>query len=315
MCRNHFRKQSLCSWLLVLYLAFPSPSQSTDKVESNPPAEANSTLTSIVNHEIPGLSDHDDWSAVQAIRQWASTHVDWCSKELLLDQDPSFEFYGKSAQVIFEAYSKDLGGVWCGGTAYSLMLLYRELGFNAWTLDVGIPGAMSHVVTVVEVSYGGIAKRSIQDATFNLTYTDLQGGPLDYREIVQLLAERRHDEVCVLEGSVIERDFLLHAKDAELRANYGHMLAPDAVPVEEWADRQKFCSRFSLDNFLRKYGDRIHNHLVAVDLPPDAIYLYLFPLGSSDPDILQSYFEGPEAVAAGKPEESPPVVMTIPSEE
>ncbi len=70
-------------------------------------------------------------------------------------------------------------GYYCGWTAQLLYRVYEIMGYSACCLDMAIAERdnilASHVVTLVYVDESWI----VEDATFNITYTDGQGNHLD----------------------------------------------------------------------------------------------------------------------------------------
>lgn len=141
-----------------------------------------------------------DFEKVTILRQWSFTHIVTASKSNLIDQDESFKFYTRNVQDIFKAYSQEKGGVWCYGSAFSLMKLYQLYGYKSYVLDTGDPSVMTHATTLVEISYNGRNIISIQDPTFNLTVTDQKDNPYDYFSLLKVLKQHNHNSINIQYG-------------------------------------------------------------------------------------------------------------------
>lgn len=247
-------------------------------------------LKEIVTNDIPEITNAtNDWQRVNLLREWGHSNIDWSSRKALLDQDKSFNFYDKSAVDIFSAFFQDKGGVMCGGTAYSLKKLYQLFGFKAYAYDMGKPGVMTHVVTLVEIKFQNSVKLVVQDATFDITYADNQGEPLDYFDLLSLLSSHKHEAINIIYGKSENGDFLLHPDD---KSQYSQIISlKDSPFVVLESGLLKFRSRLTLSSFDRSFGKAIKEFLVKEGHPPDNIYLFLYPIGG-DQTVIDKVKEG-----------------------
>lgn len=248
-------------------------------------------LKKIVTNDIPEISNAaNDWQRVNLLREWAYSNIDWSSGKALLDQDKSFDFYDKSSVDIFSAFFQDKGGVRCGGTAYSLKKLYQLFGFKAYIADMGKPSVMTHVVTLVEIIFQNSVKLVVQDATFDITYADNQGEPLDYFELLSLLSSHKHEAINVIYGKSENGEFLLHPEDD--KSQYNHIISlKDSPFVVLESGVLKFRSRLTLSSFDRRFGKAIKEFLVKEGHPPHILYLFLYPIGG-DLTVIDKVKEG-----------------------
>lgn len=231
---------------------------------------------------VPGLGD---WERVNRLRDWAAAHSDLATKHALLDEDRSFGFYGRSAPEIFDAFFQDRGGVWCGGAAQALKMLYALFGFQADLIDYGRPGVMTHVVALVRITHRGTPMMVVEDPTFNLAYATAGGAPLDYFELLRILGRREHRMVRFRHGDRRERDVLLHPDDD--RAAYPHLIDAGQRPKRILDNGvRKYASRLTLAGFERTFGGRIRAFLRGEGHPAHLLYLHLYPLKGTDQGIL-----------------------------
>jgi len=145
----------------------------------------------------PSLTDAE---ATTLLRQWAAGWIDTSSKGLLLEE----HYWQQDIDSLYQRFEANDGGVFCGGTAWTLMRLYDAFGLESWTYNAGPEPGMTHVVTLVRTG-GSII---VQDAYANYTLTDRSGNPLDIRNVLALLRDHRADDV-VMKGGPTSKDLLL----------------------------------------------------------------------------------------------------------
>jgi hypothetical protein len=256
------------------------------------PDLATRLLHGMVARDAPELLEAaDDWTRVNVLRAWASRNIDWCSTSLLLDHDLEFQLYTRSAPELFTAFFEDRGGVWCGGTAYALMRLYQSFGYEAWTLDVGSPDVMTHVVTLVTIMHEGAPKRVVQDATFNISYSNDHGDPLDYLEIVALLNRGEDALVHPRGGGGAQRDFLLDPHDLATLSTLSHLVDTERAPELSRGEISKYMADTRWAVFERKYASQLQTLLAPDARPARMVYLLLYPLSGSDPKMVRAINE------------------------
>jgi hypothetical protein len=232
----------------------------------------------------PGLTD---WETVNRLRDWSARNLDLATESLLLDRDPSFEFYNRSAGEIFAAFFQDRGGVWCGGSAYALMEVYRLFGFQASFLDYGEPSALTHVVTLVKIRHDGVEKTVVQDPTFNIAYAAQGGVPLDLMELLGMLMRHQHERVRLVRGGRAGGEVLVHPNDGAFP--FDHVVDPDSRLLRVLGNGvKKYQSQLSLERVERQFGERIRSALRKRGHPGNMLYLFLYPLAGSDQALVDA---------------------------
>jgi hypothetical protein len=232
----------------------------------------------------PGLTD---WEIVNRLREWSYANTDVATESALLDKDPAFEFFNRSAGEIFAAFFQDRGGVWCGGAAYALMELFRLFGFQASLLDYGKSGVMTHVVTLVTIRHDGAPRTVVQDPTFNLAYAAGDGTPFDFFELLGALTRHQHERVRAVRGSREGGDALVHPKDAAFP--FDHVVDANAQPVQVMENGvRKYQSRLSLERVEHQFGGPIRTFLRKEGHPGNMLYLFLYPLAGSDQSLVDT---------------------------
>jgi hypothetical protein len=206
----------------------------------------------------------------------------------LLDERPAFAFHRRTAPELFAAFDRDEGGVWCGGNASTLVKLYRALGYEAFAIDSGVPGVMTHVMTIVRIEHDGRRLWSVQDSLFDVTYTDEEGAPLDYFNLLARLRERDHGSIETVRGDAPPTRLILGATE-DLK-EHEWALADGGDPlVTKPGGARVFGWDLTLERFEARFGPSIRTHLRSVGEPPELVYLFRYPIGM---------WGGPEVKAA-----------------
>ena len=236
---------------------------------------------------IPQLSRSDvtEVEATTHLRRWAAGWIDISSGKLLIEES----YWKQDIDSLYRRFKANHRGVFCAGTAWTLMRLYNAFGLDSWIYNAGVVDSpLTHVVTLVRAG----DKIVVQDAYANYTLTDRRGRLLDIRRVLTLLRHRRADDV-VTRGGTTRKDFLLTTDElARIRKR----------KVEDWpwgpasnlsncGEIRKGVSRCSVPGVgfgrLRSWSARngVMRHLRSDRLPPDFLYVMTYPLGlSSDAD-------------------------------
>ncbi len=232
----------------------------------------------------PNLSD---WEKVILLRRWTYRHVRRAlTSSCLLDANASTGYYNKDAPELFYAFNHDQGGVWCGGTAHALMMLYRQFGFVCHSVDMGIPAStdftgLTHVINLVEIHHRGKALMSIQDGYLNVTYVDnTSNEPLDYFDLLTKLARREHQTIAIKGQEYESKVDALSEPEAQLAPQIlwaWNGEEPEFTLTPSGLKKQSL--EFTWDLFSENYLDsRDFNQLLAEkNCPTEGIYLLLFP--------------------------------------
>lgn len=266
-------------------------------------AAARARLREKVYAEYPQLSDQrlDDWQRVTLLRQWAWSHIRLGGPSNPLHADPSNHFYDCDVPQLFEMFDEDRGGVYCSGAALALQRLYELFGYQTWCVSTGESNIASHASTLVKIRFGNEELLPVQDAYFNLAYTDSKtGAPLDYFDLLARLTRREHASIRTSESDYRQirtwPALLVSAKDRQnrtveqiARATFG-VLESD-YQVKELPDGSlKIISPRTGSKFIRNQFEPDGRPrgflawLVERGHLPEIIYLYLYPYDISGPD-------------------------------
>lgn len=237
--------------------------------------DADELLRALILRDEPAVADGPDWDRVVRLRDWTSRN--------LVAASPSAELgtvrprlYVSSAAEAFTWMFRREGGVWCGGAAHVFAQVCRLFGHEAWTYDHGLPGVMTHVVTLVRVRDGGRCLIAVLDPYFNTAWTDAAGRPIDVFDLLDAVG--RGGGAVVRRGPPPRRPYLLDAAD-DRAACISH-LGPDDRPVARpSATRELFDTCFDLEAFDRAFGPAVRGELQSRGHPPDPARLLLSPLG------------------------------------
>lgn len=246
------------------------------------------TLNHIISQKYLNLTNRqmDDWQKVNILRQWAYENADVASNSCLLQNNPSFKFYSKSATELFEVFAQDKGGVWCAGKAFALMRLYQYYGFDSYVLSYGKNGLITHAVTLVKINHQGKDILAVEDSYFNLAYANRDNSPLDYFQLIKLLKNKREDKIKVIQDSKGKyHDFILCPNDNNKLIDSYSLKGHEPIQCQLLPDGRRKCRYgVSLEEFSQnsKLTLPTNNFLAQNGYPPNLIYLFLFPFGAND---------------------------------
>lgn len=168
--------------------------------------DINNRYTEITNEmlkEYPQLSEENEneFEKLNLVREYTYKNSVFANgSDLVLgvhSKEVASHFDKTRLIKMFELSDNRKGGFYCDGFSAMLATFYRTMGYQSVALALVIDEVNSHVVTLVKYQ----DKWIVEDATFNHTYTDKTGTPLDIREIIRLLKERRGDEIVTKRGT------------------------------------------------------------------------------------------------------------------
>jgi hypothetical protein len=224
-------------------------------------------LKAIILQEYPelGMPETSDYEKVKLLRHWTASIIDFSTSVLLINKRVN-DFYNLSAYDLYLLFINNKGGTLCGGSAVFLQKVYRLFGFEAYILNYGTEDAVTHMIDLVKIDYNGREILTVQGAYFDVGYENKNGEPIDYFDMLQLLVERRGDEIYAVEfDPPLMRDYL--QENLEDTGLIKSIVTTRVVFTTEFA---LFRVRPYIDKFLTDRG-----------LPLDDIYLYLFPFSIS----------------------------------
>lgn len=256
---------------------------------------ANEVLRRLVAQRFPDLSADrvSDWEKVNFIRQWAYENSDLAdSSATKLDEQSDVDASDRRAVALFGAYFEDRGGAFCGGTSKALSQLYQVFGYQSHVISMGFPGpdALTHTATLVDIMHGDRPLTVIQDAYVNLTYVDLNDGPIDLSELARRLATSEAPQIKILESRPALRDVLVEARWTGPELQHSSWMfkretgssEPAGLVEKGW---KKFRTATTLEELLT-WAPPLLDEVESRGRPREILQLLAFPfdISGSDPD-------------------------------
>lgn len=230
----------------------------------------------------PGLSDT---RATTLLRHWAAGWIDIAASRSVVIED---SYWKEGIDTLFRRFKGNDRGVFCAGTAWTLMRLYDAFGFDAWIYDFGTTdGSLTHTVTLVRAD----GKLIAQDAYVDDVIVNRSGRPMDVRAILRTLRARHEQMIGTSSGYA--------TKDVLMTPNRLEQIRARGVKDWPWGDVRNLekCSavrrgvvlcRVPRVSFarLRSWSawPRVGAFLHREHLPSDFLYLMTQPIGMSSAD-------------------------------
>ncbi|UBF24114.1 hypothetical protein K9N68_20600 [Kovacikia minuta CCNUW1] len=275
--------------LLLAILAGCTSNANTPLVQkSSDSAPEKASLTSdrlsinqLVSSQYPEIKNPQisDWQKANILRRWAYKNIVNSTASCTLEKVLKPDFYKKTTAELYTAFKQDKGGVWCGGASIFSEKLYRDYGFNVYTVNMGKSGYLTHVVNLVEIQDKGQKKLVIEDASYNVTYTDLDGSPLDYFTFLKLLSQRKDNQIKTVKDNDGKRTLMLCKGDPFNIATLEFMKQKSSACVEVPNVGTKCNRRVVLEDLTRDHplSSKTKQFLAKAGYKPDILYLYLYP--------------------------------------
>lgn len=291
--RNRDYVHQCLRWLLMGSLAVALVACGSKTVQSpdlkppvKPTEEKQDTLKQTIGQAVPELQNPrlDDWAKVNLLRRWAYRHIDVASSTCVKKHGMAPDVADRGATVIFADFAADKAGVWCAGAADSLLRLYQAYGYTAYSIHFGDHQSLTHTATLVQIQHQGKPMLVMQDAYLNTTYTNSQGGPLDYWDMLRFLQQRQDQKVQIVQQLGDPRDVYYCGK-TEVPGKYYDKTAKDLLPVTRLEPgRTKFTYGLTLTAFEQHHElmPKTKQFLVSRGYPPNVKYLWMFPYHASD---------------------------------
>ena len=228
---------------------------------------------------------HTEADFLFALTNYVSESVKVASGQTELAPD---NYWKSSASENLSAMAADQYGVYCGGTAWILLEIFEEFGFDAFTFNFGSrsDSPTSHVVTLVRVNSSIFA----YDAYLNLTYTQQDGKPLDFRDLIQFVYQKEFYKINTLSMPISR--FILTEKSSDWKSDLQSSWLINSSELEasnfsQCSINQKnvSCPTYNINYEIpfKKLaeGIRINEFLRENNLEENVLNLFLFPKGMS----------------------------------
>ena len=227
---------------------------------------------------------------------------DWAYANTIFGEDCCFNYYKPEKPTIqnfvllTENFQNFELSAYCGGVSTYLALVYNVFGYEAVSLDCAVfsednAAVCSHVVTLCKILDENQGEKWIvQDATFNRTYVDADGIPLAILELLNMLKERRDEDIHYIFGNTQGRryvsstypDIAVPESPTTLEPNtFMQAYYPSLSEKPEIINDRYFVFRDMRQPsaYQRSVQSILNNTLGKRGYPPKADYLYLFPVG------------------------------------
>lgn len=173
-------------------------------------------LKKLIVSDYPDLINPEvsDYEKVKMLREWVVQNTPLSKKKSeSIDGDADlrltkldnpyakgFNYYAKEAPELYDTFNENKGGVLCAGTSYYLARVYEMFNYDSFIVHTRGPPNWTHAFNIVLIEENDKRLYSLQDAYLNLSYINEDGYPIDYLEFLDLLQQRKHEEI-ILDGS------------------------------------------------------------------------------------------------------------------
>jgi len=238
-----------------------------------------------------------EYKNVVFIREWASGFIRWTGRTFLLNHD---QWKSRPLEEIIDDFEKDRGGVWCGGAASFLNKVYEAFDVKSAGFDFGINDprkGFSHLANCVLCNFNNKKIYSFQDCYFNMSLTKADTSPVDYRELIPLVINKKFEDVKVVEGKNPIVKYAIFTEKEGLGFNDLLFGQEYKKTIETFPDgRTKVKVKFYGSEFLNfmlfaANGTPFREKLREKNLAVDIRSLFCFPRGYSGQSEFKEIFD------------------------
>lgn len=158
-----------------------------------PQCVSDAQMMSRIKREIPALEQSAGERQLPEGLAAAEMLMQWVSPKLVIEGDQNLQLRIDStplAQILSESFEGKQNGVSCGGFAVFLARLLSTFGYEAFAMDFGVEGTLTHVTTVVAIGPPEDKRFYVFDPTFNARLVKASDGtPLDLAQALALPAK------------------------------------------------------------------------------------------------------------------------------
>ncbi|MDH1109241.1 acyltransferase [Pseudomonas otitidis] len=130
----------------------------------------NAQMMARIKQDIPALNQSTEVARHPDGLVAAAQLMHWLSPRLVIENDETLHPVMSGlplGQILSESFEAKRNGASCGGFAVFQARLLRMFGYEAFTMDFGMPGTFTHVTTVVAIGSEDAKRFYIFDPTFN----------------------------------------------------------------------------------------------------------------------------------------------------
>ncbi len=226
--------------------------------------------------------DITDFERVNLVRDWvyentisAGTNIMHISTEE--DTLETKNIYNKLVKI-FKMEETNIGGFYCDGFSNSLTYLYQALGYKAASFHLRLEDmdtTNAHTLTIVQIDVNGTLKWIVEDATFNLTYTDENGNALTIDEIQKYLKQGSYKKCQYLFGNVKYRKTISEIKKTRETDKGLYKIKSYDVKANE-NNRYMYIVQMNIEAYEPMFRS-MYPQFIEDGYQEDGRYLYLYP--------------------------------------
>lgn len=154
--------------------------------------------------------DTKDFAVTSRLREYTYLNSPWSSNSLNVKE----EIWKKNSFQILDFVNKNIRGLDCSGISTVLMKTYAEKGYESYAYHSGkLSGAFTHVITLVKIRHKGEDRLIIQDPTYNITYIDQKGDPIDFFVFLSLLKRKEYEKFSILHNKDLYHTYFCSSND------------------------------------------------------------------------------------------------------
>ena len=187
---------------------------------------------------VPSLSDPtaSEWQRAEALRRWTQSWLIFANSQ----GDDVQGLHAMSPDIAYQAFRDARIAVLCGGAAWTLAMVERSVGIEAWSYDFGREGILTHQVTLVKAE----GKWLTQDPTYGVTFEVRNRQPVDLTTLTRYLATpRRNAGIRLRREAFPKRVVIRDADRASLIPAWQRVVAPGtrARACDPMPDARSLC--------------------------------------------------------------------------
>jgi hypothetical protein len=173
-------------------------------------------LTQLIQKDKPQLDillKRDHLLAAQSLLDWTANRTPFAlSREF---HDKTENLNRMAPEEIFNLFSLNLAGVYCGGSSLFLNKILTLFGIDSFAVDFGdVNDLLTHTTVIVAKHSGNRWNYYIFDPTFNVTFHNPANGQfLTFDEILNLPLTNIEKKIRIRQRSLHKRKFLTLRKD------------------------------------------------------------------------------------------------------
>ncbi len=235
-----------------------------------------------LEERIPSLlsSDASRVEQAEAVRDWLHSYIPVADRHSNLADLGVDHHKNPLAELLHLAESR-AGGYFCGASTEIARQVYNLLGFEAHSLNFGLPpDGATHITTVVALEIEGIETWTIQDTYFNFTVRDSDDRYVDFRSILDNLVKGDVSELRIDEKESARTPALYLNYHKIPRMSRAYNL--DAECIRDFPNFSEFSLKWDFELMLLLFGLRTElEEKLGTNYP---LYLFAFPISTSGND-------------------------------